>query len=428
MWHVDEGALHAYLDGALDEFPAAEARRVREHLETCRECSERLAEERGVREEAQDILALATPRVEVPSLEELRAYVKAQAPQRTGASMRLYRLSWAASVVLALGTGWLLRGGLPPTVAPAERAFTAGAAEEAVSGGVPGAPASELERSSEAGNELTASGGLTAGGASAASGGSAVVERQQAAPAAFSTVDSPADARAPGESRREVAERLDDLSTTRAPASEPVAGLAASSGDAATAKAVDDATAEPGLADTPRSAAEPAPAPAPAAPTVPPSAADRARQDPSTVDENVAQRSPEPRVTSTVRQAPAAAGFEVETRSLGRAAGADTPRSPDADGEAETTSLVIPGLEVLDVLPVGEGTTFAGMRALQRLPSGDTLETVHLPAGVDPRSLPPLRGGWSELVQARGSGWVVMRAPLPEASLDELLQRLESGR
>ena len=26
MSHVDEGALHAYLDGALDEYPPAEAR------------------------------------------------------------------------------------------------------------------------------------------------------------------------------------------------------------------------------------------------------------------------------------------------------------------------------------------------------------------------------------------------------------------
>ena len=25
MWHVDEGAIHAYLDGALDHLPATEA-------------------------------------------------------------------------------------------------------------------------------------------------------------------------------------------------------------------------------------------------------------------------------------------------------------------------------------------------------------------------------------------------------------------
>jgi len=94
----------------------------------------------------------------------------------------------------------------------------------------------------------------------------------------------------------------------------------------------------------------------------------------------------------------------------------------------ETVSLVVPGLEVLDVLPVGEGTTFAGMRALQRLQSGDTLELVHLPETVSPASLPALRVGWNELVRQRGAGWLVMRAPLSEEALGELLQRLEAGR
>ena len=48
MSHVDEGALHAYLDGALDEYPAAEGRRVREHLDLCPECAERLEVERDL--------------------------------------------------------------------------------------------------------------------------------------------------------------------------------------------------------------------------------------------------------------------------------------------------------------------------------------------------------------------------------------------
>ena len=76
MSHVDEGALHAYLDGALDEYPAAEARRVREHLEDCAECAERLEVERRVRGDASAMLGLAAPRVEAPSFEELRAYVR----------------------------------------------------------------------------------------------------------------------------------------------------------------------------------------------------------------------------------------------------------------------------------------------------------------------------------------------------------------
>ena len=61
------------------------------------------------RERAGEILSLAAPRVEAPTFEELRAYVRRSQPVST-VSVRLYRVGWAASVVLALGTGWLLRG------------------------------------------------------------------------------------------------------------------------------------------------------------------------------------------------------------------------------------------------------------------------------------------------------------------------------
>jgi hypothetical protein len=135
------------------------------------------------------------------------------------------------------------------------------------------------------------------------------------------------------------------------------------------------------------------------------------------------------RLTAAI-SAPAVAGggaATAGTASLGRTAPADA--AAEAVTEDEAISLVVPGLEVLEVLRVAqEGTTFSGTRALQRLPSGDTLEVVHLPAGVDPTALPPLRAGWNELLRSRVSGWLVMRAPLPEASLAELLRRLEAGR
>jgi anti-sigma factor RsiW len=111
MSHIDEGALHAYLDGALDEYPPAEAKGVREHLEACAECALRLEDERRVRSAAATILGHASPRVEAPSFEELKAYVKATRPAVGRVSVRLYRMGWAASVVLALGVGWLARGG-----------------------------------------------------------------------------------------------------------------------------------------------------------------------------------------------------------------------------------------------------------------------------------------------------------------------------
>ena len=111
MSHVDEGALHAYLDGALDEFPMAEAERIRDHLDACAACAERLEAERAIRADAEAMLGMAAPMVDMPSLEELRAHVKRTRPERPAAAVRMVRMGWAASVVLALGAGWMLRGG-----------------------------------------------------------------------------------------------------------------------------------------------------------------------------------------------------------------------------------------------------------------------------------------------------------------------------
>src|SRR5690606_7401652 len=117
MSHVHEGALHAYLDGALDELPDGEARRVRMHLERCETCRQRLERERAVRSEAEAILADARPSIDLPTLEELRLLAgsgpgREERPHRT----RLRRLGWAASVALAVGTGWMLRGTEPVRV------------------------------------------------------------------------------------------------------------------------------------------------------------------------------------------------------------------------------------------------------------------------------------------------------------------------
>jgi hypothetical protein len=402
MWHVDEGALHAYLDGALDEYPAVEARRVREHLETCAECADRLAEERRVRDEAQEILGLAAPEVEVPTFEELRAYVRAQQPARTIASVRLYRLSWAASVVLALGTGWLLRGGVPPTTLSSGGAgFEADrtVAGEAAPAEAPAAPTVERERSNDA-------------------------PAASRPAAALSTPDAPAveAGAAPAELRAEVAEMLDEIAVTGGRA----ALADASDGEPAGSGASDDAAAELLAANTRDATPEPARAASSVADRGQTSA-DVARQDTSTREVEAARSAAAAQRLRSAITAPApAAGLGGDVSTLGRATTSDVP--PAMFTDEDTTSLVVPGLEVLDVLPVGQGTTFAGMRALQRLQTGDTLELVHLPEAIDPASLPPLRSGWSELVRSRGSGWLVMRAPVPEASLIELLQRLESGR
>ena len=130
MSHVDEGALHAYLDGALDEYPVAEARRIREHLDVCATCAERLEVERGLRSDAHAMLGMAAPVVDLPSFEELRAYVERTRPAPSRTSVRITRLSWAASVMLALGVGWTLRGGRMEPAADMNRAAPVAAMEQ----------------------------------------------------------------------------------------------------------------------------------------------------------------------------------------------------------------------------------------------------------------------------------------------------------
>jgi len=90
MSHVDEGTLHAYLDG---ELPGAEMSRFTAHLAECAECRARLEEERALVQRARDLLALVAP----PSS---RARKRAHPWRR----LRL-PLAWAATVALAFAIG-----------------------------------------------------------------------------------------------------------------------------------------------------------------------------------------------------------------------------------------------------------------------------------------------------------------------------------
>jgi len=117
MSHVDDGTLHAYLDGELSP---AEVQGVEAHLAQCPACRGRLDEERALITRAGELLALAAP----PDRE--------LPPFRAGdvkPSTRLWwkvrlPLAWAATIVLALGIGtYLGRGGeqaLQPQKAPSD--------------------------------------------------------------------------------------------------------------------------------------------------------------------------------------------------------------------------------------------------------------------------------------------------------------------
>ena len=107
MPHLDEGTLHALLDG---EIPSAELPPIQAHLGGCAECRARLAEE-------QDLLAESDRLIEVLELPEAAPAVVPvrKAPRRVWPT----RLAWAATVVLAAGLGYSARGGAPLAPAPA---------------------------------------------------------------------------------------------------------------------------------------------------------------------------------------------------------------------------------------------------------------------------------------------------------------------
>lgn len=146
MSHVDDGILHALLDGALAAADPAEAERVELHVAACPDCRARLGDAARVREEAGALLASAQPRVvATPPFEAIRARAQtletsaapAARPRRSRAAASwaapFSGFAWAATVVLAVGLGWLLHDTVdePTRVAITDSAERAVAAEDA---------------------------------------------------------------------------------------------------------------------------------------------------------------------------------------------------------------------------------------------------------------------------------------------------------
>jgi len=105
MSHVDDGTLHAYLDG---ELAPAEVQGVDAHLAQCPACRERLDVERALITRAGELLALAAPpERELPPFRA--GHVKP--PARAWWQVR-QPLAWAATVVVALGIGTYLGRGV----------------------------------------------------------------------------------------------------------------------------------------------------------------------------------------------------------------------------------------------------------------------------------------------------------------------------
>jgi len=104
MSHIEEGRLHAYLDG---ECADREIEQIEAHLAICDECQERLEAATAASRTASDLLAEVEPGpVSAPTWRELEARAAARArsaPRRTWVRPSL---AWAAMIAIAFGIGW----------------------------------------------------------------------------------------------------------------------------------------------------------------------------------------------------------------------------------------------------------------------------------------------------------------------------------
>lgn len=108
--HLDEGTIHAWLDGALD---AEEAARVERHAAECRTCAADVAEARGLVAGASRILTAldVVPAGVVPKAGAAGGATRAKRTRSLWATLHLTpaRAAAAAVVVLAAGTALVLR-------------------------------------------------------------------------------------------------------------------------------------------------------------------------------------------------------------------------------------------------------------------------------------------------------------------------------
>jgi len=102
MPHLDEGMIHALLDG---EIPSAELPPIQAHLGACAECRARLAKEQELLETSDRLIDL----IEVP------AASSGGGAKGTTMVRRMWprNLAWAATLVLAVGLGYSARGSMP---------------------------------------------------------------------------------------------------------------------------------------------------------------------------------------------------------------------------------------------------------------------------------------------------------------------------
>lgn len=107
MKHLDEGRLQAWLDRPRSGLGPDEAREIEAHLQSCDECARRLAALEDLDARAASILSSVEPEdADAPPFREVSERARQAGGKRASPRPRVV-LTWAASVVLALGVGWM---------------------------------------------------------------------------------------------------------------------------------------------------------------------------------------------------------------------------------------------------------------------------------------------------------------------------------
>jgi putative zinc finger protein len=102
MRHIPEDELHAYLDQGLSRTQCVE---IESHLAACPACQAQRDQIAALRDRTTALLArLAPPRRVPPAFESVRRRAAEEASQRR---RRLYVGGWAASLLAAVGFGWM---------------------------------------------------------------------------------------------------------------------------------------------------------------------------------------------------------------------------------------------------------------------------------------------------------------------------------
>ena len=332
MKHLDEGTIHAWLDGALD---AARSREIEAHVAECATCSAAVAEARG--------LIAASSRI-LTALDDVPGGV---VPKRPAAPVKPARFQWraapwvsaiAATLVIAVGVATLTRDRARYETAP-----TAAVADSARSAAEPPQTVNQVVSSQPA--------------------PPAAVTRQSAPPKPAPSVLASVGNKRMDSLRETTLRRPTDLAAAdRAGAAAELRRRELAAPPATGAGAAPTAAAEIAEQRNEKTMKAAAPAPAPAIPTT---RAELERIAATAAPEAGGVRSPEQiatarfagcyRVVSPTSAAQPFAATQKVAGAVGRASGARDSRAPAAAAADYTTPLPEGGIIRLDTLrhPLG---------------------------------------------------------------------------